>query len=74
MAAVSYQAVTELTKRSCSTFIDLYGSANKCYQCIRLCLGAFRISPVENLYIDAHKPSLGARLAILFLQYASKIK
>ena len=34
-----------------------------------LCLGEFRTSPV-----DAHEPSLGARRAKLFLQYASKIK
>ena len=31
-------------------------------------------SPVESLYVDAHKPSLGARRAKLSLQYASKIK
>ena len=38
------------------------------------CLGAFRTSPVENLYVDAHEPSLGARCAKLSLQYATKIK
>ena len=43
-------------------------------QGLRLCLGAFRTSPVESLYIDAHKPSLGARQARLSLQYATKIK
>ena len=41
---------------------------------LRLCLGAFRTSPVESLYVDAHKPCLGARRAKLPLQYASKIK
>ena len=40
----------------------------------RLCLGAFRTSPVENLYVDAHEPRLDARCAKLSLQYASKIK
>ena len=35
----------------------------------KFCLGAFR-----TLYIDAHKPSLGARHAKLSVQYASKIK
>ena len=30
-------------------------------QGFRLCLGAFRTSPVERLYVDAHEPSLGAR-------------
>ena len=61
----------------------VYGSARKSYlqmldpihnQGFRLCLGAFRISPVESLYVDAHEPCLGARRAKLSLQYASKIK
>ena len=43
-------------------------------QGLRLCLGAFITSPVESLYIDAHKSCLGARHAKLSLQYASKIK
>ena len=75
-------------ERSCSAFIDLvrsklvYGSTRKSYlqmrdpiqnQGRRLCLGAFRTSPVESLYVDAHKPCLGARRAKLSLQYASKI-
>ena len=61
----------------------VYGSARNSYlqmldpihnQGLRLCIGAFRTSPVESLYIDAHKPSLGARSARLSLQYAAKIK
>ena len=61
----------------------MYGSAHKSYlqmldpvynQGLRLCLGAFRTSPVESLYVDAHEPSLGARRAKLSLQDASKIK
>ena len=61
----------------------VYGSAHKSYlqmldpihnQGLRLCLGAFRTSPVESLYVDAHEPCLGARRAMLSLQYASKIK
>ena len=61
----------------------VYGSARKSYlqmldpihnQGLRLCLGAFRTSPVESLYVDAHEPSLGARRAKLSLQYASNIK
>ena len=61
----------------------VYGSARKSYlqmldpvhnQELRLCLGAFRTSPVESLYVDAHEPCLGARRAKLYLQYASKIK
>ena len=61
----------------------VYGSARKSYlqmrdpvhnQGLMLCLGAFRTSPVESLYIDAHKPCLGARRAKLSLQYDSKIR
>ena len=61
----------------------VYGSARKSYlqmldpihnQGLRLCLGAFRTSPVDSLYVDAHEPCLGARRARLSLQYASKIK
>ena len=43
-------------------------------QRLRLCLGAFRTSPVESLYADAHEPSLVARRSKLSLQYATKIK
>ena len=57
----------------------VYGSAGKMLdpihnQGLRLCLGAFRTSPVESLYVDAHEPCLGARRAKLSLQYVSKIK
>ena len=61
----------------------VYGSARKSYlqmldpihkQGLRLCLGAFRTSPVESLYVDAHEPGLGARRAKLSLQYVTKIK
>ena len=61
----------------------VYRSARKSYlpmldpihnQGLRLCLGAFRTSPVESLYVDAHEPSLGARRAKLYLQYATRIK
>ena len=60
-----------------------YGSARKSYlqmldpihsQGLRLCPRAFRTSPVESLYVDAHKLSLGATRAKLSLQYSSKIK
>ena len=43
-------------------------------QGLRLCLGTFRTSPRESLYVDAHEPCLGARRTNLSLQYASKIK
>ena len=61
----------------------VYGSARKSYlqmldpihnQGLGLCLGAFRTSPVESLYVDAHEPCLGVRRAKLSLLYASKIK
>ena len=57
----------------------MYGSTRKSYlqmldhvhnQGLRLCLGAFRTSPLESLYVDAHSPCLGARRAKLSLQYA----
>ena len=57
----------------------VYGSAGKSYlqmldpihnQGHRLCLGAFRTSPVESLYVDAHEPCLGARRAKLSLSIA----
>ena len=63
---------------------NVYGSARKSYLqmldpiynqgLLRLCLGAFRTSPVESLYVDAHEPSLGDRCAKLSLQYATKMK
>ena len=55
---------------------NVYGSARKSYlqmldpihnQGLRLCLGAFRTSTVESLYVDAHEPSLGARRTKLSL-------
>ena len=59
----------------------MYGFARKSYLQMLdpihnqgLCLGAFRTSPVESLYVDAHESSLGARRAKLSLQYANKIK
>ena len=36
-------------------------------QGLRLCLGTFRTSPVESLYVDNHEPSLGARPTKLLL-------
>ena len=43
-------------------------------QGLRLCLEAFKTSPVQSLYVDTHKPCLLVRGAKLSLQYASKIK
>ena len=59
----------------------VYGSARKSYlqmldpvhnQDLRFCLGAFRTSHVESLYVDAHEPRVGARRAKLSLQYVSR--
>ena len=60
----------------------MYGSARKSYlhvldpvqnRGLRHCLGAFRISPVESLHVDAHKLCLGARRVKVSLLYAPKI-
>ena len=61
----------------------VYGSARKSYiqildavhhQGLRLCLGAFKTSPVESLYAEANEPSLANRRIKLGLQYATKLK
>ena len=41
---------------------------------LRLCLGAFRTSPIESLQVDAKEPPLGTRRNKLAVQYAIKIK
>ena len=60
----------------------VYGSARKSYlksldtihhQGLRLALGAFRISPVENLYAELNEPSLYIRREKLSLQYTTKL-
>ena len=43
-------------------------------QCLRLCVGVFRTSLVDILYVDAHENNLGARRLKFFLQYNSIIK
>ena len=60
----------------------VYGSAPKSYlkqlntihhQGLRLCLGAYRTSPVESLYVAADEPSLENRRIKLSLQYVVKL-
>ena len=60
----------------------VYGSARKSYvqmldpiqnQALRLCLGAFRTTPVESLQIEANEPPLSLRRNKLALQYALKV-
>ena len=61
----------------------VYGSASKTAldkldpvhnQGLRLSLGAFRSSPVESLYVEAHEPPLEIRKNKLALQYVLKLK
>ena len=61
----------------------IYGSARASYiktldpihnQGLRLCLGAFRTSPMESLYVEANEESLYRRRDRLSLQYALKLK
>ena len=61
----------------------VYGSACKSYlklldpihhQGLRICLGAFRTSPVHSLYVEAGEPSLPLRREHLILNYALKLK
>jgi len=40
---------------------------------LRLCLGAFRTSPVESLQVEANEPSLAQRREQLSVQYALKL-
>ena len=61
----------------------VYGSACKTYikqldvvqnQALRLCLGAFKSSPVSSLYVEANEPPLHFRRQQLSLQYGIKLK
>ena len=60
----------------------VYGSARPSYikrldtvhnQGLRLCLGAFRTSPVQSLYVEANEPLLDMRRTHLSLQYGVKL-
>ena len=44
------------------------------HQGFRLCLGAFRTSPVDSLYVEANEPSVNLRRLKLALQYIVKLK
>ena len=61
----------------------VYGSSRASYiQCLdpihnqglRLCLGAFRTSPMESLYVEANEESLYIRRERLSIQYALTLK
>ena len=60
----------------------MYGSARPSYikrldtvhnQGLRLCLGAFRTSPVQSLYVEANEPPLDMRRTCMSLQYGVKL-
>ncbi len=60
----------------------IYGSARKSYtkildpiqnQALRLCLGAFRSSPIDSLEVEANEPPLELRREQLSLQYMSRM-
>ncbi len=60
----------------------IYGAARPSYikkldpihnQGLRLCLGAFRTSPMTSLYVEANEPPLHIRRTKLALQYSVKI-
>ena len=71
----------------CSFRLDygciVYGSARRSilkqldpihHQGLRIALGAFRTSPAQSLYIEAHEPSLTTRRLKLSLNYVLKLK
>ena len=43
-------------------------------QGLRICLGAFRTSPMESLYVEANEESMYRRREPLSIQYALKLK
>lgn len=60
----------------------IYGSARKSYTqmldpihnlALRLCLGAFRTSPIESLLVEANEPPLAIRRNKLSVQYALRV-
>ena len=44
------------------------------HQALRIALGAFRTSPVESLYVEAHEPSLSHRRMLMDLQYHIRLQ
>ena len=61
----------------------VYGSARRSilkqldpihHQGLRIALGAFRTSPAQSLYIEAHEPSLTTRRLKLSFNYVLKLK
>ena len=63
--------------------IIVYGSGRKSYlkilepvanEALRICLGAYRTSPVSSLQVLTHGPPLEFRREQLSLQYCTKLK
>ena len=61
----------------------VYGSARRLvlkqldpihHQGLRIALGAFRASPAQSVYVEAHEPSLTSRRLKLSLNYVLKLK
>ena len=61
----------------------VFSSARKSYlkklepiqnQGLRICLGAFRTSPMQSLYVEANEPPLYLRFDKLCIQYALKLR
>ena len=61
----------------------VFSSARKSYlkklepiqnQGLRICLGAFRTSPMQSLYVEANEPPLYLRFDKLSIQYALKLR
>ena len=61
----------------------IYGSARKSYlrrldtvqnQALRICLGAYKTSPIDSLHVEANETPMHLRRQKLALQYALKIK
>ena len=44
------------------------------HQGLRICLGAFRTSPIQSLYVEAGEPSLATRRTRLAMSYVLKLK
>src|SRR4030088_784562 len=43
-------------------------------QALKLCMGAFRTSPVDSLQVEANEPPLDRRRNRLAIQYVTKLK
>ncbi|GFT08235.1 uncharacterized protein TNCV_3481781 [Trichonephila clavipes] len=52
---------------ACKSLLKILDPVN--HQALRLCLGAFRTSPVESLYAEAYEPPLDLRRKELFSDY-----